>query len=266
MKCLSRIVFVVLLASSASGQTTVSQKVGVGCFGARSKSPQASALLQQSLSAMGDLNMLRKVRDFVANGTITYNWGGKQVSGKAVIRGRGIDQFRLDASLPKGTRSWFVSHGAGELKEVDGTVSSIPYQNAISMSALIFPAMKIATALEDPGATVSDEGTVQVGGQQFFEVCVEPNLASSRLNQSASARYFIDPHSFEIVGVHDYTHPKENVFQNIPHAMYYSDFRVVDGIAVPFSVTETMYVNRVWSLQLDHIQFNAGLTDADFRF
>lgn len=266
MRRLPLVIFAALATCSACAQGFANHGTASGCSGIGSKSAQAVALLERSLAVAGGVNVLHQVRDFVATGTIVYNWGGKEVSGKAVVRGRGSDQFRLDASLPTGTRSWFVSHGSGELKEVDGTVSSIPYHNAINRSALIFPAMKIAVALEDPGSTVSDEGTVQVGGQQFFEVCVEPRLASARLSQSASAQYFIDPHSFEIVGVHDQTHPKENALKNIPHAVYYSDFHTVDGISVPFSITETMYVNRIWSLHLDHIQFNAGLTDTDFRF
>ncbi|MGH9470812.1 MAG: hypothetical protein ACRD1N_10795 [Terriglobia bacterium] len=98
----------------------------------------AEAALAQSLQAAGGAQVLETVQDFTATGQITYYWAGKAVQGSVTLRGRGIDQFRLDAVLPQGTRSWAVSHGAGTLEKPDGTKSSIPGHNAISMGSLTF--------------------------------------------------------------------------------------------------------------------------------
>lgn len=267
MKHVLPVVLAALLCSCSSwAQAPKRQQAVGGCPNVGSRNPQAVALLGQALSAAGGPGVLQQVQDFIATGTITYYWGGKQVSGRAVLRGRGIDQFRLDASLSQGTRSWWVSHGSGKRRDTDGTISTIPYHNAISMGALSFPAMRLLAAILDPRTTISDGSTVQVGGQTFYEVCVEPKLADPRLSELASAKYFLDPHTFELVGLQDDTHPKQTLLRKIPHAVYYGDFRAVSGVSIPFSVVETMYMGRTWSLQLDHISFNTGLGDSDFHF
>ncbi|MGH9325354.1 MAG: hypothetical protein ACRD2B_01490, partial [Terriglobia bacterium] len=140
---------------------------------------QAEAALAQALNAAGGSELLAKLQDFTASGTITYSWAGKAVQGTVTLRGHGLDQFRLDAVLPQGTRSWAVSHGLGTFETPNGTQTPIPGHNAIGMGALTFPDFYLALASAAPGTTVSTVGTAHVNGMSALQIRVQRHYASS---------------------------------------------------------------------------------------
>lgn len=224
-------------------------------------------LLSKSLGAVGGLKAVRSVKDYVATGTITYHWEGKVVKGNATLRCRGSRQFRLDAQLPDGTRSWVVSNGSGQSKDTAGKISMIPYHNTISLEGLAFPYPTIAAASLNPTTHISAASELTLGGTQFEKVHIEPRGPDKHINKLFAADYFIDPSTLLVVGVHDDTHPQSDLGRNIPHAVYYGDYRMTpQGIRFPFTITETMNTETVWSMQIDKVVFNSGLSDADFRF
>ncbi|MGH9327769.1 MAG: hypothetical protein ACRD2B_13960 [Terriglobia bacterium] len=87
---------------------------------------QAEAALAQALNAAGGSELLATLQDFTASGTIAYSWAGKAAQGTVTLRGRGLDQFRLDAVLLGGTRSWAVSHGLGTFEKPVGAQTPVP--------------------------------------------------------------------------------------------------------------------------------------------
>ena len=127
---------------------------------------QAVSILTQSPNAVSGIAGVSAIQDFAASGTITYYWAGKEVHGNVSIRGRGAAQFRLDATLPEGTRSWVVSNGAGSLKESNGNATRIPYHNAINLSSLTLPSVYVVAALYDPTVSISYVGLTKSGERE----------------------------------------------------------------------------------------------------
>src|SRR5208282_4750375 len=97
---------------------------------APTRDPQAVSILSQALAAAGGVSAVSVVQDFTGTGTITYYWANQEVSGQATVRGLGTSDFRLDAQLPQGARSWLVTALQGATKNVDGTTTAIQYSNA----------------------------------------------------------------------------------------------------------------------------------------
>src|SRR5207245_11596550 len=89
LTCLGLASVLCLLLSTAAGLAQVG-----------TKDPKGVAVLIQSVNASGATNPLKPIQDFIATGTIAYFWAGEQVQGSATVKGRGSDQFRLDANLP----------------------------------------------------------------------------------------------------------------------------------------------------------------------
>ncbi len=152
---------------------------------------QAVTILQQALSAAGGAVGHGSIQDFAASGTITYFWAGEQVQGPATVKGRGPDQFRIDANLPEGTRTYVLNHGAGQLKDAAETLSSIPLHNTVNLGILTFPYPSIAMVLSDPLTTVSNLGLVSVDGSNFFRsasnaIFRRPKMPTGRSGVSAS--------------------------------------------------------------------------------
>jgi hypothetical protein len=230
---------------------------------------QAVAILSKVLSAAGGSQALGPIQDFTASGQITYSWAGQPVQGSVTLRGRGLEQFRMDAALPEGTRSWAVSHGIGKLGKADGTSEAIPGHNAINLGSLTFPYLWLSMAVADPHTTVSTVGTVEVSGVRAIQVRVQRHYAASfdphgTIAQLTTRDFFIDPVSSLVLKVELMTHPLKTFSISLPEDLYFSNYQRVNGVMVPFSISDTVNGQQTWSIQLSSIQFNSGLSDSDF--
>jgi hypothetical protein len=231
--------------------------------------PQAQSTLNSILNAAGGLSVLSSVSDFTASGEITYHWAGQPVEGPVTLRGKGAGEFRLDAALPEGTRSWSVSHGMGQLTKADGTAKSIPGHNAINSGALTLPYLWLAAVASSPQTTVTSLGTVEVNGVETAAIRVQPHYAASfdprgTLAQLTTRDFFIDPQTLQIVKMEIVTHPVKTFSVSLPEDIYFSNYQRVNGVMVPFTIAETINGQTIWTITLSSIQFNSGLTDTVF--
>lgn len=228
------------------------------------------AVLLQALNTVGGAAAISTIQDFTATGSITYYWAGDQVQGSAIVRGRGIDEFRLDASLSAGTRSYAVGHGTGALKDTDGTVTAIPYHNTVNLGIPTFPFPTILARLSDPSAVVTDMGLVTTDtGTQLHQIRVQRQLSSQvdpdgALSKLCATDYFVDPQSGVLVKAIDTTHPVETMTRSYAHEVDFAKYATFNGIGVPTLVTEKVGGQTIWQLQISSVSFNSGLTDATF--
>jgi hypothetical protein len=251
-----------MVSAPLFGQQAASQTV--------QRDTQAVAVLTQALNATGGATALGAIRDFVGSGTITYYWAGKEVQGTVTVKGRGTGQFRLDAALPNGVRSWVVSNGAGSLKEMDGTTTPVPYHNTVNLGSLTLPFAYLVTSLQDTSTSVSYVGLETKQGarvhhiriRKVFPASSDPNGMNSKLT---TRDFFIDPATFHVVSSLDMVHPKYRSNEDYPHEVQFSDYRQASGILVPFSITELGNGQRLSTIQLSQLTFNGGLTDSDFQ-
>lgn len=230
------------------------------------KDPTAMKLLTSAIAAAGGLSAASSVQDYTATGTVVYHWAGKDVQGDATVRGRGLSQLRFDATLPDGIRSWAINGGKGTLSEPDGTRSVISYHSAKALEGMIYPLARIIAGLADPTISISDKGIVGLGSQQLRQIHFHEVLANKTLERLGDADYFIDPSTLLIVGLHDNTHPANDLLRDIPHGVYFSDFRTVQGLTIAFSISETVDTQTIWSVHFQSLAFNSGLPDATFEF
>jgi hypothetical protein len=234
------------------------------------RDPQALLVLQQCLSAAGGSTALSAIQDVTGTGSITYFWAGQQVQGTVTVRDRGTGQFRLDANLSAGTRSWAVSNGDGSLKDTDGTTSDIPFHNAMSLGGLTFPFLAIATAAQNASTSVLDLGLVTADGRQARQIRVQQNLPSATelqrtFSKLATKDFFVDATSFQLLKIQDVTHPPKNFTEDYSHEIYFSDYRTVNGVLVPFGISEKIAGQQTWVVQLTQVTFNNNPSDLDFQ-
>lgn len=233
------------------------------------RDPQALAVLNQALAVTGGAQVLGQVQDFTATGSIIYFWAGEQVQGSVTLRGRTTDQFRFDAALSIGTRSWAVSNGEGSIRETDGTTLPIPNHNAINLGSLTFPIFTATSALQNASATVIDLGLVSTSDHQARWIRVQQTLPlmadPSWASKVATKDFFIDSSTLQIVKIQDMIHPPQNFIESYPHEILFSDYRLVNGVLTPFTIIETVNGQHTWTVQINQISFNTGLTDSDFQ-
>ncbi len=249
--------------------------IAVGVFSvpgvspAQTSDPQAISVLTQALNAAGGPIALGSIRDFTATGTITYFWAGSPVPGTATARGRGADQFRLDASIPQGARSHAVSHGQGAFKDTSGTVKPIPYHNTVNVGILTFPFPGIIARLNDPLTSITYVGLVQLAARQTHQVRVRRQFGATTdpngtLSNLTVTDYFVDAQTYLLVKVTDMTHPVGTLTRSYQHDIELENYTNIGGVNVPMLVREKITGQTIWELRLSSVSFNTGLTDADF--
>lgn len=231
---------------------------------------QALTILSQCLQASGGSQAISAIQDFVAKGSITYNWTDKPVHGSVTLHGRGIGQFRLDADLPDGSLSWAVNNSIGLYKKLDGSTQHISFPNAVNFGSLTFPYMYIAAGVADPSTSISYIGVDTKNGQRTYDIRIQQTFSSEQdpsgiLSKLTKRDFFIDAVTFLIVKTLDMVHPEKASTIDIPHEMEFSDYRNNNGVLVPFSISEITVGQHTYTIQLDQMRFNTGLQDSDFN-
>jgi hypothetical protein len=108
----------------------------------------------------------------------------------------------------------------------------------------------------------SDQGQAyQIHIQETYSAGADP---SGLLSSASSRDYFIDPKRFLLVEIKN-TQASGNPPQNYVQEILFSAYTNVNGLMVPFSITETVAGQRTWVVQLNGVNFNVGLTDSDFQ-
>ena len=230
---------------------------------------EATSILNKALAAAGGLAAIQAVADFRATGTVEYNVAPAPVQGKAEIWGRGSDQFRFDSELPNGKRSWVVSHGQGAFSGETGKKNQILGHDAIRLGALTFPALQLAAALANPRLKITLAG--RASDEDLYDIRVElaeaPTGSGAKLLAEIHAvDYLIDPATFSIAEIRGRTYPLGATSKGIGHALRFGAYRRVNGVAVPFEVSEVVGAAEVWSLELSQVQFNTGFAGSQFDY
>jgi hypothetical protein len=237
------------------------------------KDPQALSVLNQAISAAGGGPAVGAIKDYTATGSVTFH-GNQDVQGTVQILGLGPVDFRLDANLPKGVHSLAIHEGQTTRKAEDGTVSQIPpplkvapssdvfpYRTPMFPGTLAFPHRQLMTLVNSPRLSLSYKGLVQINGHSVHDIqvlSVLPGTAVDPKPEYSTTDYFIDADTFQVVMVQD-TLPK-----HVLHQIRYSDYRAVNGVLVPFSISEEMGSQPIWVIQLGQFTFNVGLQDSAF--
>jgi hypothetical protein len=230
----------------------------------------AIAFLSQAASVASGGVDLGSIQDFAASGTITHFWGDSPKEGQLAVKSRGLSQFRLNSVLPEGIWSFIVDNGAGEIAFPNGRATAIAYHNHMNSGSLTWPILKVNAALQDHTATVIDMGLVRLGSGQAQQIRIQENFPSdpTGLFSKLTIRdYFFDSSSFLLLRVRDIEHPDNDAKNGaLEHTVDFANYQAVNGMLVPFSISEKVGGQQTWQIQLSSITFNTGLSDSDFQF
>ncbi len=235
--------------------------------------PQAMSILNRVLAAGGGTQAIAGVSDYTATGS----FGAGAQPSSVTIHGLGGWEFRMDVSGPTGTHSSGVHQGMVFSKADDDTVS-IPQQKgnppnrfALPVWTPLFPAgfafqsAFVAHIVSTSIFGVSYLGVTKINGRSAhdIQIVVGPFTAASQPGKGASLPrptrdLFIDTSTFQIVAF------RETVPRNPTHEVDYSDYRVVNGVLMPFMISESFGGQTLPAIQINQIVFNTGLQPLTF--
>lgn len=257
----SRLLFVILVPFLGipvlAQQTTLSTTAPIA-----SKDVQAVGVLNQALGIAGGIQAIGAIADYTATGTVAYHSTLSDVTGTVTLRGSGLSDFRMDSNLPSGVRTEVVSDSS-TIKAENGFTRS--YDAPLSPSRVSIPTIPLPIALTSPGLTLTYKGLVNINGRPSHQIEIQHSLPASVSDPDGyfhnfhSVEYFIDASTFQILMTQDIV-AKRSVRQ-----ITYSDYRMIGGILVPFSISEQLDGVPDWQIVVGQITFNSGLQDSDFQ-
>src|SRR5260370_246093 len=150
------------------------------------RDPQAVALLQSSLRAMGG----SPPADSVAIGTVTIVAGSQTSTGTIRILTHGTNQSSEQITLPQSTHS--VTYSAGLADEtINSATTSLPLERAVTSQSVCFPFPFLAAALANADASIQFIAQETLGQQSLQHIRIQNTFASQpNLQQFAELATF----------------------------------------------------------------------------
>ncbi len=228
---------------------------------------RALAIITQSLNAAGGATALSAIQDCSGSGTITYYWSDSPVQGTVNVKSRGLGQLRIDATLADGARSVIANNGSGSVAEIDGSVALLPHQSAAALGSMALPYLPLLAAFQDTSITITYVGLVDHLGKQVYDVRVQKPYAfatnpTGTMGVLNARDFLIDSNSFLVTSVLNSVNITRDGVD--AHAFEFSNYQTVNGVAVPFSISETARGQALFTIQLNQVTFNSNLADSDF--
>ncbi len=258
------IVILLQVVPAWSKQPQPPQQIKTATLTPATKDPQAVSAVNQALNDSGGATAIMAISDFTATGNVTYYSGPEPtLQGSVTIRGKGLGQLRIDTDLPTGTRSESID-GQTTVKYEDGSSEQLHGQSPFYPVRMILPFLHLRPAPGSAGYNLTNKDIVTIDGNPAYDIEVQRAIPIAKDPNKSAAKfltieYFIDVATSRVVMMQDV------VLKGLPRQIRYADYRAVNGLLVPFSITETIQGQTIRKFQLNQINFNAGLQDSDFQ-
>src|SRR5712691_632257 len=179
-----------------------------------SKDPQAMAIAQTALAAMGGASALLFYQDAQASGTFTVYATSPASTYSITLKCKGTQETRVELQMPSGTNVRIVNTGQGVIEKPDGTVRHLTANNTFAERVNHIPLLSILGQYQNSSVSVQYQGTALVNGQSTSVVAVslipntDPNQGPIFASMTQSL-FYVDQVS-ELIDKIQYTNYDEN--------------------------------------------------------
>jgi len=234
------------------------------------RDPIALEILQQATRAAGGLPAIDAFQSFAASGRITVYRTEERTEGEVSVKGRGLQEIRVDAHLGGIDEWWFLGKSGGFRKEAGGTVRPLNYQEVVNVRSFCPPWPQVANAIRDSRMEVTSLGATTRNGRPAFGVRIRDARAHAGPldvgRKLLGKDFYIDGQTFQVVAVEDFSYPMDKIAGGIRRRVTFSDYRVVNGTPFPFSISEQVgHQQRLMTIHLEEVSINVPLSDRDFE-
>lgn len=242
-------------ASNSGAQTTVS------------RDQQAVTALTSSLAALMGVNVLT---DVSLSGSAVYTVGPDAETGSARMDANSTSA-RATFTFAGGSLTELRKGAAGQWSGVDNATHSTALHNCWTTAAWFFPALLIQQAVKGTALSVTPDaasGVTASGGSIGVLVSTVLPGQSDDMTleiQGLSAMHLeLDGKTLLPASLSFETHPDEDMNQNIPVRIEFSDYRNVSGAQVAFHVQKFLQGVLSLDITLSTATLNPGLPGSEF--
>lgn len=229
--------------------------------------PQALIILSKMLATTG-WAAVSLPADALATGTVTLNHGETQDTVGVTLKVKGYSEARTELQDPVSPATTIINGEQASFSNSGGT-RAIPVHSALSTppAAMLLFCKLLNTS--DPNLAIGFIGTETISGQSASRIQIDripfPDEPFAELRRRADhLTIWISTTTFVPLQIQYPRISTGNSTALFPSTWVYSDYRKVNGIAVPFHQDEYAGNQLIHSLQLNTVRFNAGLSDSEF--
>ena len=251
------IVFTCLLAAAAIpvGQAAATPSTATTLA---VQDPQAIAVLQHAVSALGGQIAIGLVLDSVTKGTLTRPAGIIGAAGDFTWETSG-DEFRYEHA---GSPVLVSGHGRPALVS-SGKAANLLGHVIVANFTMHLPAMVLWKRLQDPSYSMIVLADGEVNGRPVARVRLKSE-SDALTRELTSQLWFFDKISGLPLRVEYRLADVHNASKQSIGAVEFSGFRAVSGVLVPFGITRYVDGRQMASITLTSVAFNQGVAATDF--
>jgi hypothetical protein len=231
------------------------------------RDPQAISVFNQLVTATGWGSYSPPV-DAVISAKATENVVETQSPISLTLKVKGCHEFRIDAKDTTGGRSSIV-HGDSAANFTSSGSRTVPAHSALSLRPLALPFFCGIGLPLASNISLRYLGTEDVGGQPAQKI--ESSQASSPNDPLGTFRektsrltIWVSAATGLPIQIASIRASEDNPSASVTTIRTFSDYRLVNGTAVPFHQEEWIGERLLHTLQISSVTFNNGLSDADF--
>jgi hypothetical protein len=225
------------------------------------RDPQALAVLQKTLTAMGHPPM-----DSTASGNITTVAGSLTENGTITILTRGTDQTSEQIQTSTSfTRIYSRGHAS---TVTDGSASRLPMEVAVSGGCGYFPLPLIADAIANPDDSLAYLGLEPINGASAYHLQFWHAFAAipelQPLSPLSLRDVWIDANSSLPLKLSLTRRSVSDSDVSVHVDVLFSNYQNVSGVLYPFSIQESLNGTPWLTISIQNVKLNSGLDDSSF--
>ncbi|HEV2991232.1 MAG TPA: hypothetical protein VG759_22525 [Candidatus Angelobacter sp.] len=227
------------------------------------RDPQAAALLQKSIAAMGGV----APADSTAEGVIVVVAGSAEDQGKIGISTRGPDQCAEHIDLPKERRSIIYSRGDVD-ESSGGALKPASLELAAGSPCADFPLPLLVSFSADQDTSLEYIGPETLDTVSTHHIRLSKTFASKKglefLAEFSKRDVWLDSETGLPVKLAYQRREARGRTAPVRIEVRYSNWQIVRGVAYPFQIEKSWNGTPWATITVQSVAFQTGLTDADF--
>jgi hypothetical protein len=230
------------------------------------KNVAGTLLAAQSIAALTHGSPISSVR---LSAAVTWITGPDPEAGTGELLAKGTSESRIDLTLNGGGKRTEIRNRfrgpAGEWVNPDGKSGKYSFYNCWTDTAWFFPALSSLANVANSAFVYSYIGDETWHGLSAKHLRIYQTLDNFDEAKRLSAMdFYLDPTSLLVLGVAYKTHPDNNLSADLLTEVRYADYRLVNGIEVPFHIQRLEIGALLTDVTVSSASFNGGLSDETF--
>ncbi len=227
---------------------------------------QAIRLLQQCSATMGSPQAGSTV---VSSGTIVPA-NPNDPSTPVVLKSKGDSNARWELSHVAGVETVTLQGGHGIARRNTGQ-TSLPSWHTKYARQEHYPALLCSLEAGRPNVDIFYVGLEALGNSSVHHIQISAGAPGKSKAADAAERVisdfhiFIDAQSFAVVKTMRYAFSPDALENHSVFESYYSNYKPVAGISMPFTITNYIGGQKVQSVTFDQIELNVAVPDSEFN-